>query len=246
MISVTLLVKNGERTVQKVLESLDSFNEIILIDTGSTDQTVAIAKKFLNVKIFHRPFEGFGPLRNEAAQLATNDWILALDCDEILSPDLQKEIREKSLNQDHLYSFRFQNYFNNRHIRWCGWHPESHIRLYNRKKTAFSNAQVHEGVEKRELQIESFQAPVLHYPYASISDFLRKMEHYSTLFAQQYHNKKKSSPLIALYHGVGAFVKSYLIKRGFLGGYEGFLISCYNGHVAFYKYLKLYHLNKGL
>lgn len=86
--------------------------------------------------------------------------------------------------------------------------------------------------------------PIHHYPYDSISDFLVKMERYSSLFAEQYCQKRKSSPLIALFHGCGAFVKSFFLKKGFLGGFEGFMISVYNGHTAFYKYLKLYQANK--
>lgn len=243
MISVTILVKNGQRRIKQVLESVKELDEVILLDTGSTDATVEIASHFSNVVIHRTDFKGFGPAHNTAAALAKNDWILSIDADEILSKELLKEILSLSLNSKCVYALRFHNFFNERHIKWCGWHPESHIRLYNKKMTRFSEALVHEGVLSGRLEQLCLHHPIYHYPYDTLSDFLQKMERYSSLFAEQYQSKRKSSPWIAIYHGMGAFLKSYLLKRGFLGGYEGFLISIYNGHTAFYKYLKLFQAN---
>jgi len=244
MISVTILVKNGERRLKEVLSALREFDEVLLYDTGSTDQTLEIARSFPNVVIHQKEFSGFGPAHNEAAALAKHDWILSIDADEVLSSALAKEILETSLNPHSVYALPFHNYYNGKQIKCCGWYPESHIRLYNKKVTSFSKAMVHEGVIKEGLKEETFSNPVRHYPYETISDFLIKMERYSSLFAQQYRNKRKSSPFIALRHGLAAFLKSFILKRGFLGGFEGFLISAYNGHTAFYKYLKLYEVNK--
>lgn len=244
MISVTILVKNGARRLNEVLDALMRFDEVIVYDTGSTDTTLEIAGRYPNVSIIQAPFNGFGPCHNTAASLAKHDWILSIDSDEVVSKELADTLITLSLNPQAVYSLSFQNYFNGRHIKWCGWYPEHHIRLYNRTTTAFSEAMVHEGVVSDGLHIIRLQHPVFHYPYDSISDFLIKMERYSTLFAQQYHKKRASSPWKAITHGVAAFTKSYILKRGFLGGYEGFLISAYNGHTAFYKYLKLYQMNK--
>ncbi len=243
MISVTILVKNGQSRLGEVLNALKKFDEIILLDTGSTDQTLEIAKDFSNVAIHHAPLQGFGPTHNLAASLAKNDWILSIDDDEVVTPELAEEILSLNLNPDHLYTLPFFNFFNGKKIKWCGWYPEKHTRLYHRKKTGFTDAMVHEGVMTKNLQPITLRNPVHHHSYDSLSDFLTKMEHYSTLFAEQHRAKRKSSPLIALYHGVGGFLKSYFLKKGFMGGYEGFLISVYNGHTAFYKYLKLYHAN---
>lgn len=243
MISVTILVKNGERTLSKVLESLRAFPEVLVLDTGSTDKTMGIAKSYPNVILHERPFRGFGPSHNEAAGLASYDWILSLDADEELSPALAAEILSLKLDPDTLYDLPFRNYFNGKWIRWCGWHPERHIRLYNRTKTSFGDALVHEGVERHDLNIHLCRAHVIHTPFGSVADFLTKMERYSTLFAEEHRLKRGSSPLRAYFHGLWSFVKSYLIKRGFLGGYEGLLISCYNAHTTFYKYLKLYEAN---
>lgn len=244
MISATILVKNGERRLKEVLNSLTLFDEVLLYDTGSSDKTLEIAKQFPNVVIFQKEFTGFGPCHNAAADLAKHEWILSIDADEVLSPELAQEIASLSLDPASVYAIPFCNFYNGKQIKWCGWYPEKHIRLYNKKVTSFSEAMVHEGVQKEALQEITLANTVYHYPYDSISDFLVKMERYSSLFAKQYYLKRHSSPLIALGHGLAAFFKSFVIKRGFLGGYEGFLISAYNGHTAFYKYLKLYQANK--
>lgn len=242
MISVTILVKNGACHLEKVLTSCKDFDEVLLLDTGSTDDTLQIARKFPNVSIHQEKFTGFGPAHNHAASLAKNSWILSLDADEVLSPELAQEIASLALDPHCVYALPFHNYFNDKKIKWCGWHPESHVRLYHRDRTCFSDALVHEAVLTLDLKKVSLHHPVNHFSYNSISDFLTKMENYSTLFSLEYKEKKKSSPWIALYHGVGAFLKSFFLKKGILGGYEGFLISAYNGHTAFYKYLKLYHV----
>jgi glycosyltransferase involved in cell wall biosynthesis len=250
MISVTILVKNGASTLEATLNALKDFDEVVVIDTGSTDSTIDIAKKYSNVRLYKKKFIGFGPNHNEASALAKNDWILSIDADEVVTLALCKEIFDLAPAMARcpstVYFLNRHNYFNGKQIKWCGWGSEKCARLYNRTKTAFSEALVHEGVITKGLPTCTLKSPLIHHPYQSISDFLKKMELYSTLFAEQHKGKKKSSPFIAFYHGVGAFLRSFLVKRGFLGGYEGFLISLYNGHTAFYKYLKLYHLNANL
>jgi glycosyltransferase involved in cell wall biosynthesis len=246
MISVTILVKNGEKTLFETLSALRDFDEVLLLDTGSTDRTLEIAKQFPNVTLHQRAFLGFGTMHNVATSLAKHDWILSIDADEVMTPGLKKEILALKLDEGTLYSLPRDNYFNGKKIKWCGWQNERCIRLYNRTKTCFSEAKVHEGILTKNLKIHLLQYPLKHTPYHSISDFLRKMEHYSTLFAEEKAGKKHSSPKTALLHGLSAFFKSYFLKRGFLGGYEGLLISLYNGHTAYYKYLKLYHRNASL
>lgn len=243
MITVTLLVKNGERCLKETLHALAHFEEIIVYDTGSTDSSLTIAASFSNVTLHRGELVGFGSARNHVASLAKHDWILCIDADEVISSDLSREIRSLSLHSDCVYAIPYHNYFNGKQIKWCGWYPERHIRLYDRRRTAFSEAMVHEGVLTEAVKEIVLKYPVNHYSYGSISDFLTKMERYSTLFAEQYQHKRRSSPAIACLHGLSAFFKSFFLKKGFLGGYEGFLISIYNGHTAFYKYLKLYHQN---
>ena len=244
MISVTILTKNNEETIGSVLESVRPFDEVIVLDTGSTDATLEMAQIYPNVKVFKSPFIGFGPLHNLAAEYASHDWILSIDSDEVLTPELSDEIQSLNLNPESVYSFPFNNYFNGKHIKWCGWYPDRHVRLYNKSVTSFTNDQVHEKIQTKTLREVPLTAPVKHYSYRSISDFLQKMESYTTLFAEQNAHKKQSSMMKALLHGGFAFIKSYVIKRGFLGGREGYIISLYNSQTSFYKYLKLAYANR--
>jgi len=244
MISVTILTKNNQKYIREVLESAKTFDEVVIYDNGSTDDTLNIAKEFSNVTIHCGPFLGFGPSHNEASTLAKNDWILSIDSDEIITKEMAEQIKKTTLNEKCVYSFPRHNYFNGKFIKWCGWYPDRQYRLYNRNATRFSEAQVHEAVIVDNMTHIPLQYPIKHYSYSSISEFLEKMQLYSNLFAQQYKGKKSSSLPKALLHGIFAFFKSYILKRGFMGGYEGFVISLYNGHTAYYKYLKLREANK--
>lgn len=244
MLSVTILTKNCESNLKETLESLKNFPEVVIYDTGSTDATLTVASSYPNTKIIQGNFQGFGPTHNVVSSLASHDWILSIDSDEILSKELEKEILELSLDPMYVYEVDRHNYFNNKWIRGCGgWYPDRIVRLYHRKTTHFTNDAVHEKILKKNLKVYPLSAPLLHVPYRSISDFLAKMQTYSTLFAEQNKGKKQSNLLKALLHGWAAFLKSYFLKKGFLEGSEGFIISAYNGHTAFYKYLKLKELS---
>ena len=244
MISVTILVKNNRKYIEEVLTALESFDEVVVYDTGSTDDTLALAAKYINVTIYKEKFIGFGPTHNLASASARNDWILSIDSDEVVTPEMAKEIHKTALSPDTVYSFPRHNYFNGKFIKWCGWYPDRRVRLYHRQHTQFSNDQVHEEVIAKNMKQISLQGPLKHYSYGSISEFLNKMQLYSDLFAKQNVGKKSSSLRKAILHGFFAFFKSYIIKRGFLGGYEGYVISRYNGHTAYYKYLKLFEANQ--
>ncbi|MGE0670374.1 MAG: glycosyltransferase family 2 protein [Parachlamydiales bacterium] len=245
MISITILAKNCGQTLRPTLESVKGFSEVILLDTGSTDSTLEIAKEFPNVKVVEGTFIGFGPTHNLASSQASHDWILSIDSDEVLSQELIDEIQQLKLDKDQVYSLNRKNFFNKKWIRWCGgWHPDRVVRLYHRQTTHFTDAQVHEKIVASHLQVVELDSPLLHTPYRNMGDFLSKMQTYSTLFAEQNRQKKSSSVWKAILHGWQAFIKSYFFKRGFLGGKEGFIISIYNGHTAFYKYLKLMEANE--
>lgn len=246
MISVTVLTRNSEKYLSQVLSSLQSFDEVVIYDSGSTDKTFQIAEQFPNVKVYKGTFIGFGPTHNVASNFAINDWVLSIDSDELATPEMVQEIKNLSLDDGCVYSFPRNNYFNGKWIKWCGWYPDKQIRLYNRKKTCFSNAQVHEAIVSKNLRVISLKGAIVHYSYETISDFLSKMQSYSELFAEQNRGKKSSSPIKAILHGFFAFFKSYVLKKGFLGGYEGYVISTYNAHTAYYKYLKLYEKNRSV
>lgn len=235
MISVTILTKNSDKYLDKVLSALVSFDEVVIFDTGSTDKTETIAKSFSNVSWHRGSFKGFGPTHNEASSLAKHDWILSLDSDEVMTEELASEIFSLTLDDQTAYSFWRKNFYHGRHIWACGWYPDRVTRLYNRKSTRFSDVKVHEKVLTEGLKRKALQAPVLHFPFDTVSSFLKKIDVYSGLF----ESTKKSSIKKAFFHALFSFLRSYIIKGGFLLGAEGLEISWYNMNCAFYKYAKL-------
>jgi len=244
MISVTVLTKNSEKYLERVLTALELFNEVLIYDNGSTDRTLEIAKQYPNVKIHRGEFLGFGPTHNLASSYAKNDWILSVDSDEIVTPSLADEIRRLSLDPGTVYSISRNNYYNEKWIRWCGWHPDRCCRLYHKKTTRFSDVDVHESIITKGLKTKPLQSPLVHFPYENTEDFLGKMQIYTDLFAKQNAGKVKSSFSKALTRAFFTFFKCYILKRGFLGGAEGFTISLYNSNTVFYKYLKLAEQNR--
>ena len=244
MISITILTRNSARHLPKVLDSVRSFDEVVVLDSGSSDGTLAMARQFPNVKVYATQFKGFGPLHNEAAAMARNDWIFSVDSDEVVTPELAQEIATLLLDEDSVYSVSMRNYFNGRWIRHGGWHPDRHVRLFNRKKTRFTNAEVHEGVITDGLREVALAGPVLHFPYDSVADFLTKTQSYTDLYARQNRGIKSSSLTKAITRATAAFLKSYLLQRGFLEGREGFIIASSHAHATFYKYLKLLEANQ--
>ena len=246
-ISVHVLTKNSSHTIFETLKSLLSFPEVIVFDTGSTDETLEIASQFPNVKIHHASMKGFGAAHNEAAKLSSYDWILSIDSDETLSPELSQEIHALKLNPQCVYAILRDNYLNGKKITFCaGWHPDWVIRIYNKNNTHFSTDAVHEKVLTENLQVIKLRHTLRHIPYRTTADFLEKMQLYSSFFAKQHQGKKQSSLAHAIFHSWLAFCKNYFLKRGIFGGREGFILSLYNAQTTYYKYLKLAELNKKL
>lgn len=245
MISVTIVVKNGEKYLGECLNALEAFDEIVLLDNGSEDRTREIASRYNNVKVFESEFIGFGPLKNRAAGHASNDWILSIDCDEILSPELLQQIKELKPDDHCIYRFPRKSHFKGKWIKGCGWYPDKILRLYNKKITAFNDNLVHESVMvKPGIQVKDLPGQLIHYPYDGTDELLSKAQFYAKLYARQYRGKKKSSPMKALIRGKTAFLKSYLLRKGFLDGYPGFLISFSQALSTFLKYLMLYEANR--
>lgn len=244
MISITILTKNSAKYLPQVLSALRSFEEVVVYDTGSTDNTLEIAHQYSNVTIHEGPFVGFGPTHNHASETAKYDWILSIDSDEVVTPELAAEIHSLELDPHQVYAMPRHNYYNGKWIKSCGWYPDRVIRLYNRKMTCFSDAKVHESVLVKDLHVVKLKSPLIHHSYANTADFLQKMQSYSELFAQQNKGKVYSSTAKAFLRGVFTFFKSYILKKGFLNGPEGFQISIYNANTAFYKYLKLAEKNR--
>ena len=244
-ISVTVLTKNSAACLVECLNALEAFAEVVIIDNGSTDDTISIASGFKNVKLYEHPFTGFGPLKNLAVDHASNDWILSVDSDEIVTPELASEILSLNLDCNRLYAMKRDNYYHRKLIRGCGWQNDSVQRLFNRKSSRFDDKLIHEGLQMNEsLKTETLQGRLKHYTYDNASQLVQKMQHYSTLWAEEHHGRKKASPLKAVLYGFFTFLKSYVLKSGWIDGYQGVLISISNANGAFYKYIKLYEADR--
>jgi glycosyltransferase involved in cell wall biosynthesis len=247
-ISATILTKNSAARLREVLQALQWCDEVVVLDTGSTDETIAIAQAQDNVAIFRLagPFPGFGRAHERAVALARNEWILSIDSDEIVSPELAEEISGLRLDPGTVYSLPFHNYFGGRLITSCGWHPESHERLFNRQATNFCASEVHERVQTGGLRTRRLRHPVRHFSYGSVEDFLRKQQVYGRLFAAQHAGRKRGGPAKALARSIWAFLKAYGLQRGCLQGREGLIISANKAQTVFWKYLLLDEANRAL
>ena len=241
-ISCVLIAKNAESTIKKVLDSLRSFEDVVLYSNNSTDNTDKIASAYPNVNLIQGDFLGFGPTKNKAAGYAKNSWILSLDADEVLSDIFIGNLENLILDNQKAYSILRANYYKDTQIKHC-WGNDIITRLYNRDTTSFTNLKVHEYIKTDNLHIQQIAGIVQHYPYATITDFIIKLDRYSTIFAED-NIGKNSSPLKAILNAQFSFFKTYILKRGFLDGYSGLVIAFSHMATNFYKYIKLYELNK--
>ena len=241
-ISVVIIAKNAEKTLQSCLDSLKDFKEVVLYENNSIDNTIKVAQKYSNVKIVQGNFLGFGKTKNEAAKHSLNSWILSLDSDEVLSKEFIDNLKNIQLDDNRVYEIHRKNFYKDKEIKHC-WGDEYIIRLYNKDVTSFTNSDVHEKIIKKNLSITKLKGSVKHYPYLTIEEFINKANHYSTLFAKNNVGKKSSSPLKAFFNGVYSFIKTYFFKQGFRDGYVGLIIAYSHMVTNFYKYIKLYELN---
>jgi len=244
-ITVTILTKNSAKHLEECLQALQRFDEVVILDNGSTDNTMEIARTFQNVKVYEHVFTGFGPLKILATEKASNDWVLSIDSDEIVSRELAEEIELLNLREKTVYSIRRDNYYSRKKISCCGWEHDRVNRLFNRQETGFDEKLVHESLRlNSNLIIRKLHHPLKHLTFDNASHLLKKMEHYSTLWAKGNKGKKHSSALKAFTRGLFVFLKSYILQKGFLCGYQGLVISVSNANGAFYKYIKLYEANR--
>lgn len=245
-ISVVIIAKDAEQTIENTLQSLTQFNEVILYLNNSTDNTNNIAKKYKNVKIIEGEFLGFGATKNEAASYAKNNWILSLDSDEIILENLLYEINNLTLkNENEVFTLKRDNYFLRKKVIFSGWRKDYLVRIYNKNTYSFNNNMVHEYIATDSKTTNTIlQNSFKHDAVQNISQQLQKIDKYSELYAKEKKCTKFSSPLIATLNALFFFVKIYIFKLGILDGYAGYLISVSGANGVFYKYMKLYEENK--
>lgn len=246
-LSVILITRNEEANLADCLASLEGIaQQIVVVDTQSTDQTLEIAKNHGALLSQPPDWPGFGPQKNRALELATEEWVLSLDADERLTPALRSEILTAIHHPAHVNCFAIPrlSWYCGRFIRHSGWSPDYVDRLFKRGTARFSDDLVHERLIPQG-PVAKLENPMLHYSFMNYSQVLQKIDRYSTAAAEQAFAKgKTSSPVKAVLHGAWSFLRTYFLRAGFLDGPQGFALAISNGQGTYYRYMKLWHLHQ--
>lgn len=241
-ISLVVVTKNEEKNIERCLRSVPFASDILVLDSGSHDRTVEIAKK-LGARVFEQPWLGFGAQKNKAAELANYDWILSLDADEALSSDLVQEIeaQARALKDQAAYRFPRKSFYLGRWILHGGWYPDYQVRLYHRQFSRWSEESIHEKIISH--SVETMKNPIEHFVFHDIRHHIETNNRYSTIQAENHFAKKQRfyfwrlllKPLIK-------FFECYFIKMGFLDGMPGFFIAVGAAYSVFIRWAKVKEL----
>jgi glycosyltransferase involved in cell wall biosynthesis len=240
-LSAVLIAQNEERTLGDALASVAFCDEIVLVDSGSTDGTRAVAEAAGARVILNAPWPGFVAQRDFATRAARHDWVLALDADERVGPALHEEIERRRGGGFDAAGYRIPRvaWYLDRWIRGTDWYPDWQVRLFDRTRGAWQGDLVHESVVVRG-PVGRLRGELEHHPYADISDHLRKIDSYTTLWAQQAYAAGRRSNVLDMFAGATwAFFRNYVLKRGFALGSTGLVVSVLNTHYTFAKLAKL-------
>lgn len=240
-----MIVKNEADSLVACLRSCEGLaDELIVLDAGSTDNTVDIALAFGAKVPVQTNWQGFGRQRRLAQKHATGDWIFWLDADEQLTPELKIAIRAAIDTPDEsvLFSVSRRSWVFGRFIRFGGWYPDRVVRLYRRQQTQYSDSAVHERViVPKGIAVKPLKGDLLHFTYRDLEHYLVKSAQYAKLWAEQRQAAgKRTSLLSGVLHGTWCFVRMYILKAGFLDGRSGFLLAVLSAHSTFVKYADLW------
>ena len=242
-LSVVIITHNEEDNIRDCLESIKWADEIIVVDSESDDKTPKICDNY-NIFFYNEPWKGFSCQKNSAIKKATKNWILSLDADERVTPELKKEIEAvlNSSNPKDGYFIPRKNFFLGRWIKYCGWYPDYNLRLFKKDKGLFGIREVHEAIDL-DGSIGHLKNPMKHYTYKTISDYLQRLDYYSTLAAKELLKENKTYRThYIIFRPVFTFINMYMLRAGFLEGHYGFLLSILYSFYTFSKYIKLKEL----
>jgi glycosyltransferase involved in cell wall biosynthesis len=242
-VTATVITFNEAANIQAALESLSWADELIVVDSESTDNTVEIARRFTD-RVTVRPWPGYVAQKNFAAEQASHDWIFSLDADERVSPALADEIRTVLKSGSGAAGYRVPRvtFHLGRWIRSTDWYPDYQLRLYDRRRGSWSGRYVHESV-KVEGAVIDLRGELLHYAYRDLSHHLQTMDRYTTLAAKQMFDEGRRAGLLDLaVHPPAAFLRNYVLRGGFRDGVPGLIVSSMNARYVGLKFAKLWEL----
>ena len=246
-LSVVIICKNEADIIGKTLQSLDGLcDDVIVYDNGSTDDTIEQVKKF-NVQLQQGTWEGFGKTKNKAIVLAKYDWVLSLDADEAIDEELKRSLLALKLaGGNDVYEIRFKNFLGNKYLKFGEWGSDKHIRLFNRKKTQWNDAPVHEElIMPAGTSVKKLNGFILHQTMKDMNDYAVKMVRYAMLNAEKYKRQGKRSSFFKIRIAPGlSFVHYFILKLGFLDGYAGYVCARMTSYYTFLKYTRLRELNR--
>ncbi len=244
-LSVIIICKNEAHDIDACLASVAWADEIIVLDSGSQDDTLSIAQKYTSNIHTNADWQGFGVQKNRALALATGDWVLSIDADECVSDALRLEIQQAIKNSKHtVFNMPRSSSYCGHFIRHSGWWPDRVTRLFKRGTAKFSDDLVHERLVFAG-KAAKLNAPLTHFTYKDLDEMLIKMNLYSSLGATNaQENGKHSSLVSAAGHGLWAFIRTYFLRLGFLDGAIGFILAVSIAETTYYRYIKLYFLNE--
>ena len=244
-LAAVIITYNEEANLADCLESLHgTVDQIVVLDSGSTDATLAIANRFGATVAVSNVWHGFGDQKNRALAMATTDWVLSIDADERLTPDLANEIRSALAQPQGVTCFSLprSSWYCGRFIRHSGWSPDYVDRLFQNGTARFSDDLVHERL-LHQSPVSRLHHPLLHYSFRNFSQVLQKLDRYSSASAAQaFARGKRATVFTAVGHGAWAFFRTYVLKAGFLDGSQGLALAISNAEVSYYKYLKIWLL----
>lgn len=247
-LSVVLIAKNAAELLADCLASVSWADEIVLLDSGSSDNTVELARSLGVTVYINTDWQGYGIQRQRAQDYATGEYVLMLDTDERVTPELEQSIRRvlEAPDNSAVYSIARRNYFLGRFMRHSGWYPDRVMRLYERRRFRYNNNLVHESLDAKGAQVIELSGDLLHLTCRDFSGFQQKQLAYATAWAQERHQKGKKTSLAGIFgHTLGAFVKTLLLRGGVLDGKQGWLLAVVNAQYTFNKYTELWALSRG-
>ena len=245
-ISVVIITFNEEKNITRCINSVKKIaDEIIVVDSFSTDRTVAVAES-CGAKVIQTQWQGYAATKNYGNTIATHDYILSLDADECLSDELQQSIANEKDNLEDVYEMnRLTNYCGS-WIRHGGWYPDTKIRLFDRRKTQWKNLIVHETIELLEDQnVVLLDGDILHYSFLSVEDHQQKIEKYSALEAQKIaHYSILKIQFKKIFSPIATFIKTFILKQGWLDGKAGFDVARLSAYASFRRYATAIEIKK--